>query len=512
MKKVFLSLMCLSLLVFALAGVAQGWQGRMGGLGDPYGLISDESDFLIHPAKIATGEGTRLYGNYRFTYRGVTDWSYSLDWFIPPGVYLGSSDYDTSGDELRHDALMGIAFPAGSGRMGIFFEYTGMRGDYSGNGYTTLPVTPFDYDLEGDLDAFTLSLLYGLPVGGLQLGGEVQFAYCQEENETQLNILGATFFNNLEAAFNPNDFPYDLTLFPFMLPYDSSYMEALLKGSLEGAIGPVEAAFTLEGGFIFGGDNQWEHAVTPAPLIPPEGLDMDGSVEGWRIGGDLWLRYPVADDLMIPFLVRIDYQAKTRDGDGLGSLNLAGLAFDYKHEENSFELEVGGGLDKELVTGTRLAAGIYYSYYDAKNDLSMQVQPWGDSFDYSDIPDYTEHRVRLGLAGEHELSPAVALRMGLDFFFGWVREDYEAYNPIGQFTDDISLHGSRWGIGGSVGAALKFQRLTLEPFVSASYQVLDLDGDGTTVEPLATVILLTDMAKQMRAWSIGGGFSVLFDL
>ncbi len=512
MKRTLVFLVCFSLLVFVMAGTSYSWQGRMGGMGDPYGLISDESDFLIHPAKIATGEGTRFYGDYRFTYRGVTDWSYSLDWFIPPGVYLGSIDYDTSGDELRHDALMGIAFPAGSGRMGIFFEYAGMRGDYSGNGYTTFPATaPFDYDLESDLDAFTLSLFYGLPVGGLQLGGEVQFAYCQEENETQLNLGGATFVNNFEASFNPVDFPYDLTLFPFMLPYDSSYMEALLKGSLEGAIGPVEAAFTLEGGFIFGGDNQWEYALTPP--APPEGLDMDGSVEGWRIGGDLWLRYPVADGLALPFLVRINYQAKTRDGDGLGSLLLTGLDFDYKHEENSFELEVGGGLDKELVTGTRLAAGIYYSYNNSKNDLSMQVQPIGLFFDYSDIPDYTEHRVRLGLAGEHELSPTVALRMGLDFFFGWVREDYEAYNPLSlpATADDISLDGSHWGIGGSVGAALKFQRLTLEPFVSAGYQVLDLDGDGTAAAA-GTVILLTDMEKQMSAWYIGGGFSVLFDL
>jgi hypothetical protein len=67
------------LLVMALAGISQAWQGGMAGMDDPYGLISDESDFLIHPAKIAQGDGVRFYGDYWFTYPGVMDWDYDLD-------------------------------------------------------------------------------------------------------------------------------------------------------------------------------------------------------------------------------------------------------------------------------------------------------------------------------------------------------------------------------------------------------------------------------------------------
>ena len=68
MKKGFFTLMVLSLLVCALAGVSQAWQRRMGGMGDPYGLVADESDFLIHPATIAAGEGIRFYNRRSVKY------------------------------------------------------------------------------------------------------------------------------------------------------------------------------------------------------------------------------------------------------------------------------------------------------------------------------------------------------------------------------------------------------------------------------------------------------------
>jgi hypothetical protein len=57
------------LLTLSLAGVSHGWQGRMAGMGDPFGLVQDESDFLIHPSGIADGKGTNFYGNYRFNGR-----------------------------------------------------------------------------------------------------------------------------------------------------------------------------------------------------------------------------------------------------------------------------------------------------------------------------------------------------------------------------------------------------------------------------------------------------------
>ena len=45
--------------------------------------------------------------------------------------------------------------------------------------------------------------------------------------------------------------------------------------------------------------------------------------------------------------------------------------------------------------------------------------------DHSNYPDQTEHRVILRLAGEQEISPMFSVRMGLNFFYGWVKEDFK---------------------------------------------------------------------------------------
>jgi hypothetical protein len=499
----------LPLLILTLTGVSQAWQGRMGGMGDPYGLLADESDFLIHPAKIAGGEGTRLYGGYQFTYRGVTDWDYDLDWFAPTGIYIGNRDYNTSGEELRHDALVGIAFPAGSGRMGIFFEYAGAQGDYDGYGYNGVYSRPYDYDLSSDFDDFSLSLLYGLPVGSFQFGGEFQFAYREEENESELDIAGFSFINTTTAGYTYlTGFP-DGNFFPFMLPYDSSYMEALFKGSLQGTLGLVDVECTLRGGFIFGGDDQLEYLFL-AGGTPIWGADIDGKVEGWQIGGDLWVRYLLADDLSLPFLVRVDYQTKTRDGNDIGLNN---MTHSYESEEKGFVLEAGGGVDAELDAGTRVAAGIYYSYHDIKNNFSHQMQPMGWIFDNRKCPYLTEHRATLRLTGEFELSPMATVRMGLTPFFGWVRED-RGYTDVDFFfpnSDDISLDGYRWGIEASFGGSIRFNGFTMEPFVSGGYQEYDLSGDGGTTAGGALVIL-TEMDLTRHEWYIGGGISFLLDL
>jgi len=76
MKRHIMVVALVPLLVIALAGISQAWQGKMD---DPYGLLQDESDFLTHPSKIAQGEGIRFYGDYRFTYTDVIDWDYGLD-------------------------------------------------------------------------------------------------------------------------------------------------------------------------------------------------------------------------------------------------------------------------------------------------------------------------------------------------------------------------------------------------------------------------------------------------
>jgi hypothetical protein len=518
MKKTPLFIFILAFLLFSQAGVSYGWQGRMAGMGDPYGLVEDESDFLIHPSGIAKGEGINFYGNYRFNYRDVMDWNYTWDWFNrATGALIAHWPYRGSGDEQEHDSLLGAAFPLGPGRMGLFLQYAGKRGDYDGRLNELYLGAPFfhKFDLESDLDTFSLRLLYGLPMGGFKLGSEIQLAYRKEENETFTNYDFGGGLSGFYTNYPFGSYIGSLNLFPFMFPYDSKYWEALLKGSLEGAIGPAKIAFTLKGGFIFGADNKLKYSETTP--FSSGGSDMDGEVKGWRIGGDLFLRYPLAKDLILPFLLKIEYQKKTRDGDGLGFGTYAGQTFDYKNRERILQSEMGGGIDKEFIKGTRIAAGIYYAYLQNKNDFWVKNIVPGegvrtDIYDHKNYPDSTEHQVILRLSGEKEFSSSFVMRMGLNFFYGWVKEDlrFNFTSPIfTSYIDKISLDGSHWGIGGSLGGTLKFQRFSLEPFLGGGYQKWDLDGDGTTTWATPAPGYY-EMEKIRGEWLIGGGFSIKF--
>jgi len=500
MKKSCLFIVILGFLVFSLAGISHSWQGRMAGMGDPYGLVADESDFLFHPAKIANGKGINFYGGYRFNYTGVTDWNYNLDSFNPAGTLTGFYHYDTSGHEYRHDGLLGAAFPLGPGRMGLFFEYAGKRGDYDGH-EDVLGISNYaDYDLKSKLDNFALRLLYGLPICGFKMGGEFQLAYRKEQNRNDMpNFLNYTLGTQIPGR----------NLTPFQLPYDTSrYWEALLKGSLEGKVGPADVEFTLKGGFIFSGDNSFE--LTQGNIFLG---DNSGDVKGWNIGGDFWLRYPLANDLSLPFLLRVDYQDKTRDGVGFridGNPNY----YPYKSKEQNLHLEAGGGVNKDFNKGTRIAAGIYYNYLHGKYNIKLIETTNGlngQIWDHSNYPASTEHQFMLRLAGEYEISPSVTLRMGLAPFFGWVREKFKFTKDNISYTDDITPDGSHWGIVASLGGTVKFQRFILEPFINAGYQKLDLKGDGERVSGGGAISNLWEMDKIKKEWSTGGGFSIKFN-
>jgi hypothetical protein len=513
MRKGGLILLILSFSILSIPGSSYGWQGRMAGMGDPFGLVQDESDFLIHPSAITKGQGITFFGNYRFNYRGVTDWNYTLTSFDSGGVLQTRWPFRGAGDEQEHDALLGTAFPLGPGRTGLFFQYSGKRGNYDGkeNEFYFGDNLFHTYRLESELDAFSLRILYGLPIGGTKLGGEIQLAYRQEENEDFVNEdqqLGNRAANTnypLGAYFGKW-----LDLFPFMIPYDSKYWETLFKGSLEAGIGSAKIAFTLRGGFIFGGDNHYKYDRVP-DIGVTESIDMRGDVRGWRMGGDFWLRHPLSNGLSLPFLLKADYQSKTRDGDGEG-INFG--SGDYKHTRKEFQLEVGGGADKELEKGTRLAGGIYYGYLRDKTEFNLErlIGASHEFFDNSDYPRQTEHRVILRLSGEKELSSSFAMRLGMNFFYGWMREDFEfdyADTGLGLTSyEDISMNGSHWGIRASVGSTVKFGRLLLEPFVGGGYEMLDLDGNGTDDLPLTGSLL--EMDKTKKEWLIGGGFSIRF--
>ena len=178
----------------------------------------------------------------------------------------------------------------------------------------------------------------------------------------------------------------------------------------------------------------------------------------------------------------------------------------------------GGGIDKELGAGTRIAGGIYYNYLQGVKSISVrETTPgiWSD-YDSSDYPEHTEHQVIVRLAGEHEFTPSVALRMGLGFFYGWVEEDFEntVLLDLGfeKFYNDISLSGYHWGIGGSIGGTLTFNSFVLEPFFNVGWQQYDMDGDDGRTTGTAITTGLWDMDLSRSEWYIGGGCSFLFDL
>jgi hypothetical protein len=508
MKKVVVTMIGLLVLAFALSGISYAWQGRMGGIGDPYGLVADESDFLIHPAKIAKGEGIRFYGDYRFTYTGVTDWDIDLDLFPFGSVLTYFYHYDTSGQEYKHNALLGAGFPLGPGRMGFFFTYDGMRGDYDGDEDIMGASNFAQYNLSKDLNNFVLQLLYGLPAGGgVDVGIELGVAYRDEREETWLQYAAFGTKNNVLSL----DFPME-TLLGFMIPYDSNYWELLWKAGMKKELGPLGINVSLKGGYIISSDNSYDFLYAHTNIV-----DMEGNVAGWRIGSDIWLRYVMGKELTFPFLFSIDYAEKKRDGDGRGtSAADTGRLYDYTHKERSLDLKVGGGVEKRLGHNALIAGGIYYNYLRESNDASFiihYISPY--SSDNSDFPFHQEHRAIMRLVGEMEISPAVTLRIGLVPFFGWVREDFKFTRNFSN-TTDITIDGSHWGIWASVGGTIKIPsiHMTLEPFFNGGWQQYNLDGDGHSdrTTPTGTVIDLWGMDKARSEWSVGGGLSVLYDL
>ena len=94
-------------------------------MGDPFGLVADESDYLIHPAKIANGQGVRFYGDYRFTYTGVTNWDYHLDAFTPPESSLASSIMTPQGRSTDTMPWWAPPSPWGRGGWGSSSPMTG---------------------------------------------------------------------------------------------------------------------------------------------------------------------------------------------------------------------------------------------------------------------------------------------------------------------------------------------------------------------------------------------------
>ncbi|MCP4668252.1 MAG: MtrB/PioB family outer membrane beta-barrel protein [Deltaproteobacteria bacterium] len=558
MKKGLLVLVGACFLIFTVCGGALGWQGRMDGMGDPVGLVGDESDFLVHPAKAAHGKGVKIYSHYGFKYTDVDwDWEADLDGGLVPAI-LGalslSYDLENDGDEWWHEALLGLTFPMGPGRMGVFFEFEGEYGDYGGHGVLTggvggLGSATLDMknDVDTDMNDFALRLVYGVPMGKVNLGMEAKLAYREEENswDSSLDSLSVTGAVLPTISIDSTNFPIT-GLNRLLLPYDSDYWEFSFKTGVNWSIGSVEFDLTPRVGFIFGGDNSWDSDLTvdvgavrrvfPGATATND-FDMDGDVDGWNLGLDFWLRFPVTNDVSMPFLFRVDYREKERDGsgDGMFDITIGGASivgggvpttWDYEMEEETLEITAGGGLDINVSKQTKIAFGLFYSYINSETNLETDLginTPAGGINLITETddgyPEYTEHQVRLEFAGEHAISSTFQLRGGLHLFYGWVDQEYDidgGANILGAalpavLNNTIELDGDHWGIDLSVGVSVMFDGFVVEPFINGGYHELSLDGDEEW-NALGAQLLTFDVDTERSEWFIGAGFSLLFNL
>jgi len=549
----FMRKVCLILLVAGLVPVLAGpgfaWQGRMGGMGDPYGLVDDESDFLVLPSRIAEDRGVRYYGDARFLLRDVRDLNWSARQSGPirvsgtelRGFHL-AGDWSASGSSWDYGTLVGAAFPAGAGRLGVFFDYRGQTGDFDGKQglFAGFPGTgnrlaaSSAFDMEAGTDDFNLRVVYGQAVGGeLSIGGEIQVAHRREENRYR-NVLSGLTVNDAVLDIGvalQNDFLGEL--YPFMKPFDSTSWEVLFKGGMEGRLGPARVGMDVHGGPVFGGDNTLDHAgvVSAGALALENAFRLKGDVSGWQAGGDIWVRYPCSDTVSLPFSLRVNYREKTRDGRGAGdfairidpSIATHSMGWEYGHTETNLDIEAGGGIDVQVSRDLEVASGLYYSFIRGRERLDFAAMPGIVVFDdpvvigLSDdpFPRTTQHLVKLKVAAERKLGSS-RLRGGITAFGGRVSEEYAfslgapSLFGVTLLSGGGSLEGSTWGIMGAFGAGMQFQGCTVEPFIQAGYQAFSLDGDGRTRALDALIVVPWALEKNRNEALVGAGVSVAF--
>ena len=483
-----------SMLAVLLALPSWGWQGRMAGLGDAAGLVADESDFLIHPAAIATGKGFNAYGHYRLTYEKTKNWEYSAIVPMMGRIYPFTAD----GRLWKHEGQLGAALGLGPGRLGVFFDYTTANGKYTGTEvYEGFSGPGYEnFELENKLDNFALKAIYGLPVGPVNVGAELGFAYVKEE---QKNLMPTEMLINF--PWGAEDKPV-LNLLPYMIPFDSKYWEANAKVSAAGKTGPVSYMFTLRGGLPFAADNEYVYS----DLEDPESFWAEGKVKGFNVAGDLWMRYAVSDNISLPFVVSAGFKKITRDGSGFFD---GGFPIEYEHEAKDIFVTVGGGAEMTPTSGTRLAAGLYYNYLKSEQNAQF-IEPGDPSWyfdNYTDMPKTSEHRLTLRLLAEQELNSVLSLRGGLSAFYGLAKRDYSYYAMSDSdmyWPVDVSADGAHYGVNASLGASIKAGAVVLEPFINAGYAKLKTDGDGVTW------FVPTYVEANKTNWLAGGGLSVKF--
>jgi hypothetical protein len=559
MKKVFWILVCTVFMVAIFAGNSAAFKGRNEGMGNVSGLVRDNSDMLIHPSTIVDGEGLEFFAHYGFTYTDVGKWDFDSEisgGLIPNIVAIfgldldGGYDRELDGDEYLHEALLGSAIPLGKGRLGIFLDYTRKRGEFEGKESIGGELSPlgsasinFDEEIDSKLDDFTLSMIFGIPLGAVNLGLELAVGYTNESSswEAELDDIDISppvpFLPSIDLVMS--DFPILNLLEREILPYDSQYWDFGFKLGVSSEFeNGISFALTPKFKWIFGGDNELNPDFNAEIAIAP-GIELDhtpnldGDVDGFDWGLDLWLRFPISDSAWMPFLFRIENKKIERtanghddfdiEATGLGTLS-TDFEWDVDIEETQLHIEAGGGFDINVTPDTKIAIGVYYNYFDREREydrvLGISTAGTDVSFD-SEFADYEEHQIKIKLAGETAVSPSFALRGGINWFYGSITETYDTEidlsipipipipSPLVENT--IELDGSRWGISGAIGATIKLSSVTIEPYIKGGYQEIDLSGEEDW-DIIGLNILAMDADRTREEWFVGAGFSILFDL
>ncbi len=509
MKKGIVVSMCFAVLVLLCAVPTQGWQGRMAGMGNVYGLVEDESDFLTHPAIIANGQGLNFYGNMNIGVLTTDKIKYSVygyeaddptDWW--------TIDSDASGRKFQYEGLFGGAFPLGKGRMGVFFQYTGFKetfkGDFISGDAGGNDIEP--YKVRNPSGALSLRVLYGIPVSStLKFGAEFEVAQKKEEIKNYKE----------ESNYRVNDL-WSGDLFAFGIPYDSEYYKASMKASVETTMGPGKASFTLRGGVPFSSNNHYKHDIRNyGDSMPDNYGDMSGKVKGYDVGADAWMRLPLSQTLSLPFLLSVNYGLMKRDGDGF-LINPLVFATDHEQKRKTLSITAGGGVDYTPVQGTRVAGGLYYTYLNDKTNFSWNAQYLADLTNpqehwiWDSMPKTTEHKISFKGSIEKTLSSDVNLVGGFNGYYGRIKMKGESFSSLYRTTSESLAKGNHWGIGASLGASIKAGATLIEPYIAGGFDRTKLSGDGAYYYNGILEDVIADMKTKAKIWSIGGGISMRF--
>ncbi len=488
------------ILIFQASGFA--WQGRMAGTGDAYGLVEDESDYLIHPAAIASGKETNFYGSYRLTYDYISQWDNKTGIPSEDKYYPFKAD----GHEWKNEGLAGLAFPAGTGRMGLFFEYIGKRGSYDGdeNNYGNIP-SDLEFNVENKADDFKLRAIYGRPFGGIKLGCELQFSHIGEETNDIINN------GRRKNVFIIVDTSPAFDLYAYMIPYNSDYYVSQGKLSIEGKTDILKNSLSLKGGSVlpFGSNNSYNSKKNNTDEVR-----MRGEVQGWNVNCDYWARFFLSKDISLPLTVGAGHTYIERDG--AGDSNYA-TRVNYKHRTEETNVIAGGGADFNLNKSVIIAAGIYYSYLQSTQDMNVKDRFASATvtYDYPHYPQRKENRITLKAMTQINLSPNLAFLSGLNVFYGKVDNNYfskltSSNSSAALIENDITTKGYNWGCNISFGTDYKTGNISIEPFINAGFNKLKIDGKGEYNAPFISSYNSCIGESEKTDWIIGGGLSVRY--